>query len=1703
MRKQDFVPRFRKVLLTSLGLLGLCVSHVLVTTVNTTFALISNQTQSEVFASGTAVHKPHAASPVAQKGIHDLKERAFKLQKEEDASADSQVSNKKKAQTLEAYGRIPLYFIENHGQMDRRVKFYEKGHGHATFFTEGGIYLCLIKNSEKPREKKGIRAKSDDAFAEKGAASKRHGADGEKASDGVPSVAERRVLKLTPLGMKKGVNVVAKEPQAGKVNYLLGNDPEKWRTNVPTCRTVVFEEAYPGIDLKFYGNNRQLEYDIVVKPGGDPSQVKFRCSGMEGLEITAKGDMAIRLGDGETVIQKKPIIYQEIDGERVQIDGRFKIYGDTLRDASEIAGPTTAGRDLVYGFEVACYEKSESLIIDPILVYSTYLGGSLFDTGAGIAVDGVGYAYVTGKTSSADFPTEGALYAYSGVSDVFVTKLNAEGTALIYSTYLGGSSADEANSIAVNSAGCAYVSGYTCSADFPTEKPLCACSFGAFVTKLNADGTALVYSTYLRYDGLDCYAYDIAVDSSGCAYVTGEIRWEDFPESGPSTDAFATKLNADGTALVYSIRLAGSSNDCAHGIAVDSAGCAYVTGGTGSADFPTKNALYVYSGGYGNAFVTKLNAEGTALVYSTYLGGSWPDVGWGIAVDSAGCAYVTGRTNSADFPTEGALYLYSGGYGDAFVTKLNAEGTALVYSTYLGGSELDRAYGIEVDIAGGAYVTGKTDSEDFPTEGALYTYSGGYGDAFVAKLNADGTALVYSTYLGGTSDDGGDGIAVDGAGCAYVTGRTYSADFPTHNAIYSDLAGSYDAFVIKICEAYTLPDHFSFSVISSPQAVGAPFQVTISARNSVGGIVPDFNGQVALASNVGSVSPTSVRLVNGQKTVLATLYNQGTARLSCNGHGAYGESNYCMVSGASTCQGSIWGNVVDLRDDPVWEAEITLYDLEGIQAETSVLTDTDGKFSFTGLACDTYELRVEKEGAVKEGIEVAVSGDLCNVVPDITIPLNPGIFGTPVILLPGMMGSSIGEYSPYPKLPLTWPAPNLHIHWPGYTGWKDLKSYFLTSGFNVFECPWDWRMKISHAYKRYLIPKINEALSVSTTGKVHIVAHSMGGLVARAYIQGDKYADRNDVDKLVMVGTPSLGSCNPYYIWEGGNPKLVDDITDSVLSSPLNIYSNTIQNLWEETYKKKWWSNFRHKPIRDFVRDKCPSLLQLMNTENFLTDGSNDRGVTTAGNENSDLKDLNTDPDIARMSRDGANGTVQAGLFIGNKSGETIEKIIVHAPKADADLYEDGRPKWPKDIMLVWGNGDGTVPYASSVWPYNEAWAALVAYDSEESHTKLIKDYVEEIYAFLAGDALAQSIETATVKGVEAGEAAISVLSFSVTGQVRFCVTDPTGNRAGVDPVYGNPLEEIPDSRVIFGVEGGEAGIEGPVDGTYSLTVFGESERDFHIDAGYADADHTETHDLWGYCSGGRISFQVTVSAAADPRITILPPAIKPEGVQADPYPSDAITCTSLSWLESTEEGVTSYNIYSAGDTHPYFTKIATLPYGTTCLETTDLWAGDDAVPIKTYAVTAVKGDGSESFFSERAQNNDRDHDGLTDAEEVEYGSDMNNSDTDGDGLIDGEEFNYGTNPLLTDTDGDGFSDYKEIQAGSDPLDENLVPPCPGDFDGDGDVVGSDVAVFAADFGRTDCDTGEECEGDFDGDNDVDGSDLAVFAADFGRTDCP
>jgi hypothetical protein len=490
------------------------------------------------------------------------------------------------------------------------------------------------------------------------------------------------------------------------------------------------------------------------------------------------------------------MIYQDGDDSRRIIDGGYVMLGPTR-----------------VGFKVGAYDPAKPLIIDPGLSYSTYLGGSGDDQAYGIAIDRSGSTYVTGYSASTNFPTVAPFQSSrTGSCDAFVSKLNATGTALVYSTYLGGSSCDYAYAIAVDGAGNAYVAGSASSTNFPTKTPIQATSHGngdAFVTKLDPTGSTLVYSTYLGGSQYD-YAQSIAVDSGGRAYVTGTTASTNFPTAHPfqgtnrasGGTAFIAKLNATGTAFVYSTYLGGTDYDQGEGIAVDSSGNAYVTGTTGSSNFPTLDAAQPtdLSPGVGTGFVSKLNSAGSALVYSTFLGGSSVDVADGIAVDLSGQAYVTGFTSSSDFPTANALQGSRLGPQNAFVTKLSADGATLIYSTYLGGSGHDTGYGIAVSTAGQASVTGYTDSSNFPVVNPIQATKVAFADVFVSTVAANGSALTFSTYLGGSPyDDQGNGIAVDRNSNLYVAGYTQSTHFPTKNPIQASFGGGeYDAFVAKI-----------------------------------------------------------------------------------------------------------------------------------------------------------------------------------------------------------------------------------------------------------------------------------------------------------------------------------------------------------------------------------------------------------------------------------------------------------------------------------------------------------------------------------------------------------------------------------------------------------------------------------------------------------------------------------------------------------------------------------------------------------------------------------------------------------------------------------------------------------------------------------------------------------------------------------------
>jgi len=680
---------------------------------------------------------------------------------------------------VESYGKLPLSFEANKGQTDPEVKFLSRGIGYTLFLAPTEAVLALQKAATSNPQQKSDRV---------------HTALGPEAARAqAPAVLRMKLVGSNPAPRLVGLNQLP-----GKSNYFIGNNPKKWRTNVPNYSKVRYENVYAGVDLIYYGSQGQLEYDFVVAPGAAPGAITLGLEGAEGMAIDPQGNLVLSIGSGEVSLHK-PVVYQEVDGVRREIQG-----GYVLKEDNRV------------GFQVAAYDAGKPLVIDPTLAYSTYLGGSDTDRGFGIAVDSGGNAYVTGLTISTNFPTASPFQAACGAGgceDAFVTKFNPTGSALVYSTYLGGSGNDRGFGIAVDGGGNAYVAGGTNSTNFPTASPFQAArggGFDAFVTKLNPTGSALVYSTYLGGSGGTSQGVGIAVDSSGNAYVTGNTNSANFPTassfqaalSGPR-DAFVTKFNPAGSALVYSTYLGGSGDDDGGGIAVDSSGNAYVTGNTNSANFPTASPFQAAPGGGFDAFVSKLNPTGSALVYSTYLGGNGGDFGSGIAVDSSGNAYVAGATASTNFPTASPFQAALGGGFDAFVTKLNAAGSALVFSTYLGGSAGDggSAIALDVDIV---YVTGDTASTNFPTANAIQAAFGGGTDGFVAKL--DIPDLVFATYLGGSGDDSGASIAVDSGGNAYVTGETASTDFPTMSPFQAAFGGgTQDAFVTKIGAAGVCP----------------------------------------------------------------------------------------------------------------------------------------------------------------------------------------------------------------------------------------------------------------------------------------------------------------------------------------------------------------------------------------------------------------------------------------------------------------------------------------------------------------------------------------------------------------------------------------------------------------------------------------------------------------------------------------------------------------------------------------------------------------------------------------------------------------------------------------------------------------------------------------------------------------------------------
>jgi hypothetical protein len=694
------------------------------------------------------------------------------------------------------YGSLPLTFEANQGQTDPSVQYLAHGQGYTLFLRRGGAVLTA---SSSPAQ----------------------------SAQSTRQVI-RQVIRMDLDGSNPHSAATNLDPQITRSNYFLGNDPTRWHTNIPNYGRVRYADVYPGIDLIYYGNQRQLEYDFAVAPGASADVIRLRFSADAHLGIAPNGDLILTPASGSSsgwAAFHKPVAYQLFGSRRVPVEARFHL-------AAERAGGTTVG------FTIGRYDHSRPLIVDPVLVYSTYLGGSGFkanypsDQGNGIAVDSAGNAYIVGSTASSDFPTTSgafqatntAVAANPGNTTVFISKLNPSGTALVYSTYLGGSGTPQGGDfgygIALDASGDAYVTGATYSTDFPTTcDSLQNVNYAApnvtttgFVAELNPTGSGLVYSTYLGGSGVTPpyvglrgagdVAQAIAVNAAGNAYVTGYTYSTDFPftessfqtantGAGSNPVAFVTELNPSGTGLVYSTFLGGSGGDYGNALALDSAGDVFIAGTTSSTNFPVSSgALYPALAGSSDAFVTELNPTGTAEVYSSYLGGTQSDSAQAIAVDSAGNAYVAGNTQSGDFPVtagviEGSSFGANSGYLTGFVARFSPNGTALSYSTHIGGHDTT-VRGIAVDSAGDAYLTGVAGTLGAggfggfqPTPDALATPKSQSDSAFVIKLDPAASVLQFATLLGGSSGDSASGLALDSAGNAYIVGAANSTDFPT------------------------------------------------------------------------------------------------------------------------------------------------------------------------------------------------------------------------------------------------------------------------------------------------------------------------------------------------------------------------------------------------------------------------------------------------------------------------------------------------------------------------------------------------------------------------------------------------------------------------------------------------------------------------------------------------------------------------------------------------------------------------------------------------------------------------------------------------------------------------------------------------------------------------------------------------------------
>jgi uncharacterized repeat protein (TIGR01451 family) len=784
------------------------------------------------------------------------------------------------ADTHALLDKLPLNFIENRGQIDGSIAFYLQGRDTSLYFSAQGLTFALSGSQQQPAQQPQLDRSS--AF---------------QADTVGASLTHQRwnvALDFVGAGLSRPLG---RDPVATKMSYFQGARSQ-WKTNLPTYSSLAYSELWPGIDLIYNGTASRLKYTFLVKPGADPRQIRLRYRGASSVTIGEHGQMVVSTPVGGFE-DARPYVYQQVGGQQVAVDSAYWFEDNAS----------------TYGFQLGGYDPSKPLLIDPtVFIYAGYIGGTESDIAQAVALDGDGNAYVTGVTQSlpSSFPLKvGPDLTFNGGSrDAFVAKIRADGLGLDYAGYIGGSGEDQGNAIAVGGDGSAYIVGQTNSHEdsFPVlggpdlTINNSGGSWDGFIAKVKADGTGLVYAGYIGGTGED-FANGVGVDAAGNAYVTGTTSSTEasFPvKVGPdltfnggvpgfetvSSDAFVAKVQADGTGLSYAGYIGGAGNESGKGIAVDSAGNAYVSGATASSEtsFPVIGGPdLTYNGGSFDAYIAKVNPGGSGLIYAGYVGGAGQDTADGIALDSARNAYLVGETNSTEtsFPVlVGPDLTFNGGQFDAFVAKVAASGSSLDYAGYVGGNGDERGRGIAVDPTGSAYITGLTDSAEtsFPVQtGPDLTYNGSQ-DAYIARIQPDGTGLVYGGYIGGSSTDWAFGIAVDRAGYAYIAGLTGSDEttFPATRGPNIHLSGNLndDAFIAKIGEGQAAD--LVISMIDAPDLVYTTAQLTYTITITNAGPSLATNVVVSDTLPTDGAEPTQATASQGTCTAAPTACTLGS-----------------------------------------------------------------------------------------------------------------------------------------------------------------------------------------------------------------------------------------------------------------------------------------------------------------------------------------------------------------------------------------------------------------------------------------------------------------------------------------------------------------------------------------------------------------------------------------------------------------------------------------------------------------------------------------------------------------------------------------------------------------------------------------------------------------------------------------------------------